>query len=125
MVMNPVLHEGSVTYTLMNFNTWCGAMCHLYNILTPYMHNAFSPLPSPSILPYPLPEATPLPVPPPTRSHSLLSHIATVEDALEDDSNKEDPCSVVQQDWTEYDVTNPNHYPISYLNQWGHSQTCP
>jgi len=49
----------------------------------------------------------------------------TVEDALEESDDEEDPRSVVQHDWTEYNVTNPNHYPVSYLDQWGHSQTCP
>jgi hypothetical protein len=45
-----------------------------------------------------------------------------VEDAPE---SEEDPCSVLQQDWTEYDPTDPTHYPVSYLDQWGCSQICP
>src|SRR6266851_4997843 len=100
-------------------------MHRLSNLLTPYMHNAFSLLPSPSILPCSLPEATPLPVPPPTGSRSLLSHVVTVEDAPESDDEEGNPCSIVQCKWTEYDVTNPNHYPISYLDHWGRFQTCP
>src|SRR5216683_452472 len=100
-------------------------MHHLRDLLAPYMHNTFSPLLSPSILPHSLPEPAPLPIHLPTRSCSLLSHIVTVEDALDSESNEEDPYSIVQRDWTEYDVTNPNHYPVSYLNQWGRFQTCP
>ncbi len=105
--------------TLTNYDTWAGTIRRLHDVLTPYMLNAFSPLPSPSILPHSLPEPTPLPMPPPSGSHSLLNHVATVEDALESDDNEEDPHSILQRDWTEYDVTNPNHYPVSYLNQWG------
>src|SRR5216683_1295390 len=100
-------------------------MHHLRDLLAPYMHNTFSPLLSPSILPHSLPEPAPLPIHLPTRSCSLLSHIVTVEDALDSESNEEDPYSIVQRDWTEYDVTNPNHYPISYLDHWGRFQTCP
>jgi len=48
-----------------------------------------------------------------------------VEDALDSDSDEEDPHSIVQHDWTEYDLTDPNHYPISYLDEFGRSQTCP
>jgi len=40
-----------------------------------------------------------------------------VEDAPEDSDDEDDPQSILQRDWTEYDVSNPNHYPISYLDQ--------
>src|SRR6266851_3927500 len=100
-------------------------MCCLCDILTPYIHNAFSQLPFSSLLHYPLPEATPLSVLLPTKSYSLLSCIVTVEYAIEDDNNEEDPYSIIQRDWIEYNITNPNHYPVSYLDWWGCSQTCP
>ncbi len=68
----------------------------LHDLLAPYMHNAFSPVLSPSILPHSLPESGPLPVPPPTGSCSLFSHVVTVEDALESESDEDDPQSIVQ-----------------------------
>jgi len=88
------------------------------------MLNAFFLLLSPFILPYSLPEPAPLPVPLP-EGCLLLACIMQVEDAPEGDDDKEDPYSILQCDWTEYDPTNLNHYPVSYLNQWGYSQTCP
>jgi hypothetical protein len=47
------------------------------------------------------------------------------EETPESDSDEEDPRSKAQHNWTEYDPTEPNHYRVSYLDEFSWEQTCP